>query len=282
MGEDTRPNFSTEVNSGPISDTEQQSIDTVEQNPTLQAQTPHEISQQVLNNSYAMAQPQGPVPAAPVASFNMGAMAHALPQANYRQSPYNANPSQLRYNLGGPPAGIVSQTQHMPQYGGGMGHIPTQHFYGQQQQHMPPFYGAPMSPSQPHPTPNMAPRPNVPYYGNQQSHSPMPYYYAQMPQYHQQVQVPHQGMPGSFMGGAGMVSDPRLGPTHLGEGGDNTAFTSAQQDLRQCKFQPQTCLCSRVAQLLTFPNLTTAPDSQSNIVRGPPRKPRQSGTLSNN
>lgn len=210
----------------------------------LQAQ-PYEIPQHFVSNHYEMAQPQGPVHAAPPASFNMGAMAHALPQANYRPNPYNPNASQLRYNPNGTPAGMMGQTQHMPQYGGGMGHMPNQHFYAQQQQqqHMSPYYGGPMSPSQPQS--NMSSRPNISYYGNQQSHPSMPYYYGQMTQYQQQGQIPHQGIPGSYMGGPGIVPDPRLVvPTHLGDGGEHTAFPPVQQDMRLCRLKLPTFLSS--------------------------------------
>ncbi|KAF3762299.1 hypothetical protein M406DRAFT_352687 [Cryphonectria parasitica EP155] len=153
--------------------------------------------------------------------YNMTALANALPQANYRQAPWN-NGSQMRYNPAGASPNVVGQTQSSPQYNGqpGMGSMPNQGYYmpqqQQQQQQMPQYYGGPMSPSQPQP--NMSSRPNVPFYGNQvmsnhQAHPSMGYYYAQVPAYALQGHPPHQ-----------------------------------------------------------------APvDSQSNVVRGPPRKPRQSG-----
>ncbi|CAN8098768.1 unnamed protein product [Discula destructiva] len=115
---------------------------------------------------------------------------------------------------------------------------------------MQPYYGPPMSSSQTQSS--MSSRGNMPYYGNQ-SHQSMGYYYAQMPQYAQQGQASHQNMVGSYMVGGNIAHEPRLGSTQMGDTGDSAAQQAGQQEQRR------------------------SPESQSNIVRGPPRKPRQSG-----
>lgn len=202
------------------------------ENPTPLSQQPHGGSQQVLNVPYEMAQPQAPVRQGP---YNMGALANALPQTNYRHGHFNPNPSQMRYNNVGPqPA--VGQAQHMPQYGAAMGHMPNHSYYAQQQPPMPPYYGSPISPSQAQS--NMSPRSNMQYYGNQvhHQHPSMGYYYAQMPHFTQQGQTSHQGTSGSYMAVAG-AHDPRLsGPNQMGESGDSASFAPTQQELRRCEF----------------------------------------------
>ncbi|KAJ4413706.1 hypothetical protein N0V82_008388 [Gnomoniopsis sp. IMI 355080] len=233
----------------PLDNQQTQSQIPPEDNSTPLAQLSHGILQQGPIVSFDMAQPQGPVRQNP---YNMGALANALPQANYRQGHFNPTPAQMRYNNVGPPP-AVGQTQHMPQYGAAMGHMPNHSYYTQQQPHMQPYYGSPISPSQAQS--NMAPRSTMQYYGNQvqQPHPSMGYYYAQMPHFAQQGQASHQGPPGSYMTVA-TAHDPRLGPNQLGDIGESGAFSPTHQELRR-----------------------SPDDNQSNVVRGPPRKPRQSG-----
>ncbi|KAJ0121590.1 hypothetical protein J7T55_008755 [Diaporthe amygdali] len=201
-----------------------------------------------------MAQPQAPARPGP---YNMASLANALPQQPYRQGPIN--PSQMRYNPSGASPSMLGQAQPMHQYGGqaAMGQVPNQAYYMQQQAQMSQYYGSPISPSQPQS--NMSPRTNIPYYGNQlmanqQSHSAMGYYYPQMAPFHSHGQPPHnQGMVSSYMPIPGSQPEMRAGPTQVGDGRNSGAFPTTQE-----------------------PNNLSS-DSQSNVVRGPPRKPRQSG-----
>lgn len=240
MGDDSIPTGSDllAVSSsfpGPVLDTQQiHGQDTPDDAPPAYLHQSYSIPQQALNVPYDMAQPQGPVRPGP---YNMAALTSALPQTNYRQSHFN--PAQLRYNPSGSSPSVVGQPQHMPQYSGqpAMGHIPNHSYYMQQQPQMSPYYGSPISPSQQQS--NMSPRSNLPYYGNMasQAHPPMAYYYAQIPPYAPQGQLQHQGMPGSYMPGAGPQHDPRLGLPHQGDLRDGTPFSPIQQEPRRCKSQ---------------------------------------------
>lgn len=220
--------------SGPVLDTQHLQSHTPSHEDLIPlSQHLHNDPQQGLNAPFDMAQPQGQVRPGP---YNMGALSNALPQVNYRQGYYNPNPSQLRYNPVGPPSGIVAQTQHMPQYGAAMGHMPHHSYYAQQHSQMPPYYGSPISPSQAQS--NMSPRPNMQYYGNQihQPHPSLGYYYAQMPHFAQQGQNSHQGTSGSYLAGTGVPHDPRLGPNQVGDTGDSGTFSpTTQQELRRCE-----------------------------------------------
>lgn len=222
-----------------------------------------------------MAQPQ--VPARP-GPYNMASLANALPQPPYRQGPVNN--SQMRYNPSGASPSMLGQAQPMHQYGGqgAMGQVPNQAYYMQQQAQMSPYYGSPISPSQPQSS--MSPRtnmPNMPYYGNQlmgnqQSHSSMGYYYPQMAPFHSHGQAPHnQAMVGSFMPVPGSQPEMRAGPTHIGDSGNAVAFAPTQEP-KSGKSK------SNAAENQEISNSGAgSSENQSNVVRGPPRKPRQSG-----
>lgn len=239
---------------------------------------PHYGQPQVASNPpFEMAQPQAPARPGP---YNMAALGNALPNGNYRQQGAY-HPSQLRYNPSGSTPGIVGQTQGMPQYSGqsAMGQVPNQTYYMQQQAQMPPYYGSPISPSQPQS--NMSPRANIPYYGNQlmtnpQSHPSMAYYYGQMPQFPPHAPSSHvQGMPAPYMPVTGSQPDSRVGVVQAGDNGNGAPYASTQEPI-QCESghwnMQQDYRGSRV---------TVSGDSRSNVVRGPPRKPLQSGTSSN-
>lgn len=232
--------------------------------------------QATFNSLSEMAQPQ--IPARP-GPYNMASLANALPQPPYRQVPVNS--SQMRYNPSGASPGMLGQAQPMHQYSGqgAMGQVPNQAYYMQQQPQMSPYYNSPMSPSQPQS--NMSPRtnmPNMPYYGNQlmgsqQPHSSMGYYYPQMAPFHSHAQAPHnQAMMGSFMPVPGSQPELRAGPPQVGEGTNSGAYATTQEPKNgQSK---GTSLWIRKGLIRGV----GSSESQSNVVRGPPRKPRQSGT----
>ncbi|KAH8889498.1 hypothetical protein GQ53DRAFT_652269 [Thozetella sp. PMI_491] len=190
-----------------------------------QVQQPYQDAQHAFSSQLDMTQPQGPARPGP---YNMGAMASALPQPNYRPSQYIQG--QQRYN----------QQYYLPQ------HPPAAS-----------YYPAPLSPSQGQS--NMHQRPGIPYYPNtvvmsQQPHPTSHYYYAQPGQFAGQPQnLPVQMMPVQYLSSASAQGDPR-------------ALQSHQHDLAQAGSAP-------------FPGAQGigAIDSRQNVVRGPPRKPRQSG-----
>lgn len=190
------------------------------------------ISQQTLNTTYDMAQPQGPIRSG---SYNMAALANALPQTHYRQGHFN--PAQLRYNPPGPSPNVVGQAQHMPPYNGqpAMGPVPNHPYYMHQQPQMSPYYASPISSSQQ--SSNMSPRSNMPYYGNMtnQSHPSMGYYYTQIPPYATQGHLQHQGMPGAYIPGALPQHDPRLGEPQPVDSGDSAPFSPTQHEQRRCE-----------------------------------------------
>lgn len=201
--------------------------------PATHSQASYSNPQQMFRGQFDMAQPQ--VPARPV-PYNMTALTNALPQADYRHGPYN--PSHMRYNPTGSSPSLIGQTQPLPQYNGqhGMAHMPNQAYYMQQQQ-MSPYYGGPISPSQPQS--NMSQRQNMPYYGNQvisnhQSHPTMGYYYPPVASFASQGHPSHPGMPGSYMHGAGFQQDPRIGSAQGGDSGDSSTFSPTQQEHVQC------------------------------------------------
>lgn len=231
--------------------------------------------QQAYNTQFDMAQPQIPARAGP---YNMNALANALPQNNYRQGPYN--PSQMRYISTGSSPTMAGTGQHMPQYNGQppINQMPNQAYYIQQQPQMPPYYNSPMSPSQSQG--NMSPRPNMPYYGNQvmanhQGHPSVAYYYAQMGPFQPQGQPQHQGILGAYMAPGGGQHDPRLGAPQGGESVEGLPFSPTQQEVQQGEISPEDWHVM-TTWVLTFCDAGST-DTRSNIVRGPPRKPRQSG-----
>lgn len=190
--------------------------------------------------------------------YNMAAMANNLPQVGhggYRpQGGYPSFTQQQRFNPHGssPPtmqhsAGpYASQQQHNMATANHHYYMP-QHPQGQQ------YYGAPLSPTQ------QQVRSGMGYYGNQMMmgaqqpnhHMPPGYYYqppAPGPGYHQGM--PQPMMASQYYGHNMMMGDMKglpLSPT-VDEVGSQ--YTQASQD---------------------------ASDGNSRIVRGPPRKPRQSG-----
>lgn len=196
-------------------------------------------------------QPQGPGRSGP---YNMSAMAGALPQTNFRPGQY---PTQQRFNASAPPQNVVGQ---MPaQYGAQatINPIPGQQYYMPQHAHLGQFYGTPISPSQQQA--NMSPRGNVGYYPNQlvlnqqQAHPQTAYYYTQAAHYPGQGQaLQGQMIPGQYLASNAAQSDPRLGQS-AGSDTSSLAFSQAHEQR-----QPST-------------------DSRSSVVRGPPRKPKQSG-----
>ncbi|KAK3394518.1 YT521-B-like domain-containing protein [Podospora didyma] len=211
--------------------------------PMQQQQHQHGSPQHAFASQFDMTQPHGPPRAGP---FDFSAMVNALPQAAYRPGPYGQ--PQQRYNSAVPSIAV-------PQYGtqNAMAAVSSQQYYLQQQHaQMAHYYTTPMSPQS---QPNIPSRPDMGYYPNavvlnQQPHPAAQYYYT--PGAHYPGQAPHgqaQFMLGQY-----------------------TAPSSQPSDSGQLQLQPGSQKVnpgSPVEQDLS--------DGRHSVVRGPPRKPRQSG-----
>lgn len=193
-----------------------------------------------------MSQPQIGARAGP---YNMSSMANALPQQNaYRPNSYGSSPQ--RYGHAGPSTSVPMQNHANTSFAGPHlpNHIPSQQYYLQQNQ-MSPYYGSGMPPH-PQQGPSVSPRGAFPYYpeqvlmGNQQSHAPAAFYYAHA---------------GGFAAAQGMP------PMMHGQFASNNANVRGQAG--GGKHGPMSPTHSQ------DPKDT----GRSNLVRGPPRKPKQSG-----
>ncbi|KAI0012170.1 hypothetical protein F4779DRAFT_105240 [Xylariaceae sp. FL0662B] len=189
--------------------------------------------------------------------YNMTTMASALPQSGYRPN-YNPGQQPQRYNSG-PNPGMIQSIPQMAHFAGqpGMSHLGAQQYYVPQHAHMSPYYSAQLSSSpQQHQAPQQAglsPRHSLSFYPSsimisQSQHPPPAYYYPPSNQYPApNATIQGQMAPGQFLVPDGVQSDPRgPSPTQVNE---HAGY--AQSD--------------------------ASPDNRSNVVRGPPRKPRQSG-----
>lgn len=206
--------------------------------------------------------------------FDMNALASALPQQPYRAHVYGQSPQ--RYNMvtmpsPGPATQIPVTQFRTPST---TGHIQGQPYYVPQHPHMPSFYPTPLSPQPPAAMPS---RPDLGYYPNSVfvNQTPQPgahFYYTSpapfpghIPHVHGQIAPGHYGpqsLPQPFGPGpqqsqtsgqdAGLVASP-------GQQGNSQHFNPMASTGRGTNFS------------------TVSPESRQNIVRGPPRKPRQSG-----
>ncbi|KAI5921719.1 YT521-B-like domain-containing protein [Camillea tinctor] len=227
-------------------------------NPAFQ--TPYQYygpSPNAFTNQFDMTQVQNSGRQGP---YNMAAMANSLPQAGYRNG-YGPSQQQPRYNTGSVP-NMMPQISH---YAGqsGMSQLAGQQYYMTQHSQMTPYYNPPMSPtSQQHQPPqpgSLSPRHNMNmgYYPNavminQQQAIPPGYYYATSNNYPaaastmhgQMAHVPYIVQDGG-QGGPGGLGGPQEPSPPQGNGQDG--------------------------------NLNDTLGNHPNTVRGPPRKPRQSG-----
>ncbi|XXG94813.1 hypothetical protein Hte_001071 [Hypoxylon texense] len=197
-------------------------------NPNFQAHYPQQLygpAPNAFSSQLDMAHGPGPVRQG---TYNMTAMANALPQSGYRPG-YNPGQQQQRFNAG-PSTNMMSHVPQMAQYAGpaSMAQMGGQPYYVHQHPQMPPYY----SPQQHQAAqqPSLSPRHSLSYYTNSvmmnQSQHPLPagYYYPQSNQF----PSPHSTIQGQMASGQYLSPD-------------------------------------------------ASPDTRSNVVRGPPRKPRQSG-----
>ncbi|KAM0437623.1 hypothetical protein ACHAPT_001987 [Fusarium lateritium] len=231
-----------------------------EHDPSPQPQQHPIASQHAFTGQFDMSQP--PMGHRP-GPYNMGPMGNALPPVAYRHGQY-PHGTQQRYN----PASSPPMMQQMPQFAGHPSMpVAAQGYYVQQPQ-MTQYYGSQMPQTQPGST--MAPRQNIAYYPNQMVMSPQQsaYYYAPAPQYQPPAHpIPNGMVSGHYMNGNPGANDPRtlMQPT---EASGIHPQPPKQVQGRAGKQSP------------VRSELKQSPDGaerRQNAVRGPPRKPRQSG-----
>ena len=232
--------------------------------PTVQSRPP---SQNAFAAQLDATSPQQP---GRQGAYNMMHMANALPQVPYRNAHYPSN-GQQRYNPTTSPH-MMPQMPQLSQYGPSHSMpMVNQGYYGQPPPHMPQYYGNGQM-STTHAQSSMSPRQNVPYYPNHMvmGHSQPQYYYPHAAQY----ATPNQGIPnnmaphGQYMPGSPTTAnDPRI----AGQSPDIQQNGQFQGGLEHQKLI-----------LVGAETNTTGPDGSQSAVRGPPRKPRQSGKSSSN
>ncbi|KAF4978936.1 hypothetical protein FZEAL_4774 [Fusarium zealandicum] len=229
-----------------------------EHGPSPQSQQYPIVSQHAFTAQFDMSQPPaGPRPGA----YNMAAMGNALPPVAFRPGQY---PQQRFNHTSSPP-----MMQQMSQFAGHHS-VPMagQGYYVQQPQ-MSQYYGNQM-PQQQAPS-AMPPRQNM-YYTNQMNMmmgaQQSAYYYSPPPQYqHSSHPVPNVMMTGQYMNGNMGANDPRSMSQMAEMGGVHPQYQK-QGHGRPGKQSP---VRSEPKQ---------SPDGserRQSAVRGPPRKPRQSG-----
>ncbi|KAF9770428.1 hypothetical protein IL306_012052 [Fusarium sp. DS 682] len=207
-----------------------------------QAQQQPIVSQHAFSTQFNMSQPPlGPRPG----PYNMASMADALPPMGFRPGQYPQN-TQHRVN----PAGSPPMMQHMSQF---PGHppvaVPGQGYYLQPQ--VAPYYGSQMPQAQA--TNMMSPRQGMAYYPNQMMMGPQQsaYYYPSAPHYQTATHpVPNGVVSGHYAGSGSTANDPRAMAQAADFGGMHPQGFKQGQD---------------------------GSERRKSAVRGPPRKPRQSG-----
>jgi hypothetical protein len=219
------------------------------------------VSQHAFSAQFDMSQPlSGPRPG----PYNMAPMANALPTMGFRPGQYPQNTHQ-RMN----PAGSPPMMQHMSQF---PGHPPLQvagqSYYLQPQ--VAPYYGNQMQQAQAanmmSQRQSMAFYPNQMMMGSQQS----AYYYPPGPQYQPAAHpVPNGAVSGHHAGGGSTTGDPRAMAQTADFGGIHPQGLKQGQG-RTGKQSPNKSELKQTSD---------GTERRKSAVRGPPRKPRQSGKL---
>lgn len=189
-----------------------------------------------------MAQPQSPPRAG---SFDMNAMANALPQPGYVPGPYGRGAQQRYHAVPGP--GMATQFAGQNT----MNMMPNQQYYLPQHAHMGHYYpGGVVVGQQPHPNPQ--------YYYPQIAH------FATQPPSNQPQLVSSQYIPSAVH-----QPDPRMSPSH------------PTGQVASPGFVPEQTKGGSFHHRVIVDNSANSPvvpvEGRPSIVRGPPRKPRQSG-----
>lgn len=219
---------------------------------------PHAVKPQV-DMTQSPVQRQGP--------YNMGPMAHSLPQVPFRHGQY-PYPNQQRYQMSNSPPVM----QHVPQFMGPQVPVQNQGYYIQQPQ-MVQYYGGHMPQSQAGAA--VSARQNMAYYPNQMmmNQQSSAYYYPPTSQYvHSTHPMTNTMMPSQFMSPIPSANDTR------------NAFQSTPNTPGNLSSPPSQEQNSSWKQSLIKSDLRHTPDDvekRQSAVRGPPRKPRQSGERRN-
>lgn len=241
------------------------------------------IKQSIIEREHAPVPPQPPTMANH--AFPSQLDMHS-PQTSYRhQGPYdmtpmtNALPPAVGYRPGQFPQGghrylpttspqMVQQMPQMPPYGGPPPMAVNQGFYVHQAQ-MSPYYGGGHMPPCQGPPP-MPPRQNVAYYPNRMmmNHPQSAFYYAQPNPYPGQP----QGMPVGMLHGNFVTGHPP-NPDARKPRSSVDGLEMPLQALRQDKGANYDGSGLNTAAELA----ADESDNRQSTVRGPPRKPRQSG-----
>ncbi|KAF4414079.1 Zinc finger CCCH domain-containing protein 45 [Colletotrichum fructicola] len=213
---------------------------------------------------------QQPAPGRPGA-FNMNGMANALPQASMRHGQYlpagqqqhqqqqhqqQQHQQQQRFSPAASSPSMMPQMPQMaPQYPG-QAAMPmgNPHYYMPQHHQMQHYYASQLSPTQQQARPNMGFYPNQMVMNHpQNSHIPQGYYYPSGPYPNQGQAMPNHMVAAQYLSTTNTAhADPRIVPPINGVDQSNVNVS---------------------------PNHKLGEDGEgrSGIVRGPPRKPRQSG-----
>jgi hypothetical protein len=215
--------------------------------------------------------------------YNMNAMMNALPQQQYRSGQYPQ--SQPRFS----PQSVSTSTmqnqvslQHQ-QYEAQSGLSPManqQYYLSQHAGAMPQYYSTSMSPPQSHTAAST--RNNMGYYPspvilNQHASAAPTYYYPQAAQYGTSPAnaMSTHLMPAHYMASTPPQPDPRMAPALPT---DHYGTSSYPQSRGLGKFRTRSVrVCSVVDGFALTSATPVSLENRQNIVRGPPRKPRQSG-----
>ncbi|KAI0016071.1 hypothetical protein F4780DRAFT_713101 [Xylariomycetidae sp. FL0641] len=233
-------------------------------NPAFQAQYQqlYGPSPNAFSNQLDMAHGHGSGRQGP---YNMASMANALPQAGYRpsyvpgqqqQHPHHQQQQQPRFSHS-PAQGMIPQ-MHQFQGQPGISPVAGQHYYVAQHPQMSPYYNAPLSPTSQQHQPTPRANVNMAYYPNSivmnQTQHPMAaaYYYPSAASY----AAPNAGGHGQMSSAPFVVPDGPVGAARVS--------SPLQRN-------------ENLGAVAGFGQHDESADSRSNVVRGPPRKPRQSG-----
>ncbi|KAM0244058.1 hypothetical protein ACHAP5_006628 [Fusarium lateritium] len=210
------------------------------------------VSQYAFATQFDMSQPpSGPRPG----PYNMAPMANALPPMGFRPGQYPQS-TQQRMN----PAGSPPMMQHMSQFAGHPGvPVASQGYYLPPQ--VAPYYGNQMPQAQ---------RQNMAYYSNQMMMGTQQsaYYYPPGPQYQPSPHpIPNGMVNGHYPGAPPTTHDPRTMPQPAEfVGVHQQPFKQGQG--RNGKQSPDKSELKKKSD---------GSERRQSAVRGPPRKPRQSG-----
>ena len=197
----------------------------------------------------------------------MGSVANALPDVgNYR--PGQLQSGQHRYDSA-TSAATIPQIPQMTHYVDPSSMAMANQGYYVQQPPMPQYYGSQLSPTQAQSM--MPPRQTMAFYPNQMMNQPQSaYYYPQPSQYPAQAQTMSPTMiHGQFMGGNPSISDPRL----VNSTSQNTGVPFPPERQNNGTVNDPNDLVG------SYKTPIDVSDGRQSTVRGPPRKPKQSGKL---